>query len=277
MARQSTIDVRPSQPDVSRSSDRTLVEIRERSYLEVLDLALVVVRQWPLTLGLAAMVGIAPCAVFNAWLLSDPEMPVGMLIYLLVLEAPWATAPLTVVLGGLMFGERPTMGQVVRTLARSFPSMFLFQFLVRAILMVTFFFYFLVPTRLAFVDEVILLERGKWWSAARRSAALCGRRGGELFGQWLAQLVFGGWFVLCFWVGSGQLVQALTSTELTWDEPGWSDLRGIRASLGLWLTIAFFGVARFLGYIDQRIRQEGWEVELRLREVGRSLEDPRRW
>ena len=132
MAQQSTIGVRPSQPGASRSTDRTLVQIRERSYLEVLDLALVVVRQWPLTLGLAALAGIAPFAVFNVWLLSDPEVPVGLLVYLLVLEAPWATAPLTVVLGGLMFGDRPSMGRVVRTLVRSFPSMFLFQFLARA-------------------------------------------------------------------------------------------------------------------------------------------------
>ncbi len=277
MAQQSTIGVRPSRPGASRSTERTLVQIRERSYLEVLDLALVVVRQWPLTLGLAAFVGIAPFAALNEWLLSDPEVPVWLLVYLLVLEAPWATAPLTVVLGGLMFGDRPTMGRVVRTLARSFPSMFLFQFLARAFFMFAFFLYFVVPARLAFLDEVILLERGKWWSAARRSAALCGTRGGELFGQWLAQLVFGGWFVLCFWLGTGQLVQALTRTEMTWDMPGWSDLRGIWAHLGIWLAIAFFGVARFLSYIDQRIRQEGWEVELRLREVGRSLEDSRRW
>jgi hypothetical protein len=141
-------------------------------------------------------------------------------------------ASLTVVLGGLMFGDRPSTGRVVRSLARSLPSMFVFQFLVRAVLMILFFFYPLIPTRLAFLDEVILLERGKWWSAARRSAALCGHRGGELFGHWLAQIVFGAWFVLCFWVGSGQLVQALTRSELTWDEPEWSDLRGIRAHLG---------------------------------------------
>ncbi len=277
MAQQSTIGVRPSQPGVSRLTDRTLVQIRERSYLEVLDLALVVVRQWPLTLGLAALVGIVPFAAFNAWLLSDPEVPIGVLVVLLVLEVPWATAPLTAVLGGLMFGDRLTVGRVIRTLVRSFPSMFLFQFLARAFFVATFFFYFLIPTRLAFLDEVILLERGRWWSAARRSASLCGHRGGELFGQWLAQLVFGGWFVICAWVGTGQLVQALTRSELTWDEPGWSDLRGVRAHLAIWLAIAFFGVARFLSYIDQRIRLEGWEVELRLREVGRSLEDSRRW
>ena len=277
MAQQSTIGARPTQPGATRSTDRTLVQIRERSYLEVLDLALVVVRHRPLTLGLAALAGIAPFAAFNVWLLGDPEVPVGVLIYLLVLETPWATAPLTVVLGGLMFGDRPSMGRVVRTLVRSFPSMFLFQFLARAFFVLFFFLYFVVPTRLAFLDEVILLERGKWWSAARRSAALCGQRGSELFGQWLAQLVFGAWFVLCFWVGIGQLSGALMSTELTWDEPEWSDLRGLRLHLGIWLSIAFFGVARFLSYIDQRIRQEGWEVELRLREVGRSLEESRRW
>ena len=44
------------------------------------------------------------------WLLGDPEVPVGVLIYLLVLETPWATAPLTVVLGGLMGGSGGAAG-----------------------------------------------------------------------------------------------------------------------------------------------------------------------
>ena len=57
--------------------DRTLVQIRERSFLDVLDLALVVVRQRPVTLGLAALAGIAPFAALNAWLTSDPEFPLG--------------------------------------------------------------------------------------------------------------------------------------------------------------------------------------------------------
>jgi len=33
----------------------------------------------------------------------------------------------------------------------------------------------------------------------------------------------------------------------------------------LWTVVVYFTVARFLSYLDQRIRNEGWEVELFLR------------
>ena len=48
--------------------ERTLVQIRERPLVDLLDLALVVVRRRPVTLGLAALAGIAPFAALNAWL-----------------------------------------------------------------------------------------------------------------------------------------------------------------------------------------------------------------
>ena len=35
----------------------------------------------------------------------------------------------------------------------------------------------------------------------------------------------------------------------------------------------FSAVVRFLSYIDRRIRLEGWEIELRLKSVGRALEE----
>jgi hypothetical protein len=257
--------------------DRTLVQIRERSFLDVLDLALVVVRRWPVTLGLTALAGVAPFAVLNSWLLADPEFLFGWIFPLLALEAPWATAPSTVVLGGLMFGERPSAGRVAAILVRSFPTLFLYHCLLRSVLLITFVAYVLVPIRLGFLDEVILLERGRWWRAARRSADLSQRQGGALFGQWLAQLFTGGLFVCCFGMGAGKLARVLSGGELTWVEPPWADLRAGGYQVAAWLAIAFFGMARFFTYIDQRIRLEGWEVALRLRAVGHALEDDRRW
>ena len=62
-------------PGVFMANDRTLVQIRERSYLDLLDLALLVVRQRPRTLGLAAAAGIAPFAALNYWILSNPDTP----------------------------------------------------------------------------------------------------------------------------------------------------------------------------------------------------------
>ena len=102
-------------------------------------------------------------------------------------------------------------------------------------------------------------------------------RGGDLFGQWLAQLFFGAAFTLAFWMGSGTIVTTLTSSEMTWEEPGWVDFYGARFQLALWGAIAFFTVARFLSYVDHRTRKEGWEIELRLKDAGRALEEVRAW
>ena len=259
------------------ATDHTLIQIRERSFPDLLDLALVVVRSRPKTLGVAALAGVLPCAALNLWLTSDPTFPFLGYVGLVALEAPWATAPLTVVLGALMFGDRPTAGQVVRSLVRGLPAMIAYQVVLRAVLMTTVVLYPIVPTKLAFLDEVILLEHGRFWGVFRRGSTLCGRRGSDLFGQWAAQLFFGLLFVACFWAGTGAMANALTSSELTWDRPGLSDFLGLRFQVAVWIAISFFGVVRFLTYIDQRIRLEGWEVKLRLQAVGRAMEEAGRW
>jgi hypothetical protein len=257
--------------------ERTLIQIRERTFLDVLDLALVVVRDRPLTLGLAALAGIAPFALFDALVSLAPEFPPFLLLGLVYLQAPWATAPLTIVLGDLMFGRKPAFGRGIMTLLRASPSLFLHQFVLRLLVILVPFVIPLIPAFFLFLNEVILLERDRWWRAPGRSARLSARRGSDLFGQWWAQLSFGAVFVACFWYGTGKVVQAMTSSELTWDVPEWSDLNSIRLQVGLWLAVAFFAVARFLTYIDHRIRKEGWGVELRLRDVGRALEEAETW
>ena len=256
--------------------DQTRVQVRERTFLDVLDLAMEVVRQRPLTIALAALAGAVPFAVLNALLMALPQFPAGMLFYLLVMEAPWATAPLTVVLGGLMFGERPSPWRVFRTLVRALFPMLVFQFVVRGVFAVTTVLILLVPTQMTFLNEVILLERGKWYSGFRRCTKLTEGRRGEFLGQWLAQTAFGAAFVLAFWAGTGALWSTLFTSDPTW-QPVLSDLVGVRFHLALWLAIEFFAVARFLSYIDQRIRLEGWEVRLRLTAAGRLLEDEGRW
>jgi hypothetical protein len=257
--------------------ERTLIQIRERSFLDLLDLALVVVRSRPRVILLAALVGIAPFAALNAYLTYDPEFAFVYYLGLLAVEAPLAMAPLTVVLGGLMFGERPSAARVARTVFQALPALIVYQVIVRALLVVSVIFYPVVPAKLAFMDEVILLERGRVGAALKRCSTLTGNRGGDFFGQWLAEVAFGFLFVAAFWFGTGAITNALTTAELTWDEAGWGDLYGFRMQLAVWLAITFFAVARFLTYIDQRIRLEGWEVKLRLQAVGRALGEASRW
>jgi hypothetical protein len=253
--------------------DRTLIVIRERSFLELLDLALLVARDRPLSLGLAASAGIAPFAALNIWLLSDLAFPRALWIVLLMMETPWATAPLTVVLGDLMFGMRPRPGRILRTLAVSFPALFATQFLARGALLLSVVGCLVVPSQFAFINEVVLLERLGTARAFGRSRAIARGFEGELFLRWIAQIVLGLTFALCFWMGAQALGSVLAGGELTWDQPGLADSGGLLFQIAVWIAIAFFGVVRFLSYIDQRIRIEGWEIELRLKRVGRALEE----
>jgi hypothetical protein len=256
--------------------EQTLVPIRERSFLDILDLALVVLRRRPWALAVAAVAGCAPFAVLNEWLARTPDFPPFGFMYLVPMEIPWATAPLTIVLGGLMFGTRPGAGKVASTLLKSAGPMLVFQVLLRGLLILFFLLSPLIPTRLAFLDEVILLERGKWWEAYSRCGVLCGERGGELFMRALAQICFMSVFVLAFWWAT-ELLSALLVGGWSWDDWEWPSFAGWRVQAGLWLAVTHLAIVRFLSYLDLRIRLEGWEVELRLRQAGAMLENSQQW
>jgi len=250
--------------------DRTLIQIRERSFLDLLDLAMLVVRDRPVTLGLTALAGIAPWAALNIWLLSDPDFSLSFWLALLLLETPWATAPLTVVLGDLMFGVRPRPRRVLKTLLTSLPALILTQLVVRGLLLLFVVTYPLMPAQYAFLGEVILLERVSVFRSLKRSRTLSHGFESELFLRWMGQIFLGSIFALCFWMGARTLTSALAGDELTWYRPGLSDLGGLLFQAGVWIAIAYFGVFRFLSYIDRRIRLEGWELELRLKAVGHA-------
>lgn len=251
--------------------DRTLIQIHERSFLDLLDLSLYVVRARPLVLGLTALVGIAPWAALNSWLLSDPAFPRTAWVLLLVLEAPWATAPLTLVLGDLMFGMPPRVGRIIRALLVSLPALVLSQLIVRSLLLATFVCYPFMPSQYAFLNEVILLERGGAFRQFSRSRTLSRGHEGEFFMRWLVQIILGTTFSLCFWMCASGVGRALVGNELTWYRPGLNDFDGILFQTGVWISVAFFGVYRFFSYIDRRIRLEGWELDLRLKAVARDL------
>lgn len=257
------------------SRDQTLIQIRERAYLDLLDLAILLVRSRPRTLALAAIAGIAPFAVLNVWLLSRPDVPRLFWPLLLFFETPWATAPMTVVLGGLMFGHPPGPGAIFGRILRAAPWLIAIQLILRALLLSSFVLAWMVPARFWFANEVVLLEQVRGLAALRRCLTLTSDRPGEFFSQWVGQVAFGLLFAACFWVGTGAVASALLSSELTWDRPALADFGGLRFQLGVWIAIAFFAVARFLIYLDQRIRSEGWELRLRLKAAGRELEGGR--
>jgi len=245
--------------------DKTRIAVREREYIDILDLALRVCRvyAWPLLLAFSA--GIVPMMVLNSWLLAglaDSDFGVGfpayymvLMVLLMFLEAPLATAPATLYLGKAVFAERPDAGEILRDFRQSLPQLLRYQVLLRP-------WYLRWP----YLNEVILLER----EPVRPATAGAKPRGQvlhegpehELIGRWLGTAMVGGVLFTSFWL-SIFLVRVVLLGEWQWEfgRPMFT----FYFQLALWIVVGYFTVVRFLSYLDLRIRREGWEVELWMR------------
>ncbi len=282
--------------------DRTRITIRERTTFEVFDLSLQVLRTfvWPLLGWL--LVGALPWAILNHWVLSEGEFFRGpyelngshtwWMLFLVAIEMPLATAPLTLYLGRVLFLESPTRHDILGNWLRSLPQMLLLQtwplvllllclssgdldlinfVLILIILPVLFYRCAFRP----YLNEIILLERNPLRatktspiSTRRRSKALHSWSRGELFERFLASLVTGlfltGQLVCVAWGAKAWLSGTVGLSPLAYM---------ILLQMSLWIVVGLFGVVRFLCYLDLRIRREGWEVDLRMRAEAARLSE----
>jgi hypothetical protein len=267
--------------------DKTRIAVRERNFLDILDLALMVIREHARPLALALAAGIVPTALLNAWLLGgmaeslleiDATFNFGALVgglvgffmllaMLVILEIPLATAFATLYLGKALFEEAPSARQIFVDFLRSLPQLLLFQVLLRSLL-IPFVITWFVPFAVwPYLNEVILLERNPLrrrgpggLNTLARSYNLHSAGGGDLFGRWLASATFGISWMLALWGGLFYLRAQLSGF---WEAD--TALLLIYLQLAIWLVVGYFTVVRFLSYLDTRIKTEGWEVELRLR------------
>jgi hypothetical protein len=89
---------------------------------------------------------------------------------------------------------------------------------------------------------------------------LHGPSGGDLVVRWVSAALIGIPLVLSVY-GLFLFISGLFLA--TWEQgPVMVELC---LPLAMWLVAGYLTVFRFLSYLDVRIRQEGWEVELRLR------------
>ncbi len=117
------------------------------------------------------------------------------------------------------------------------------------------------------LNEIILLERNPLLarrpgeiSTRRRSAAFHVGLAGEMFSRRLGALLLGTLLTVALTL-TLNFARAILGGHY---EADWW-LLAVEFPAAYWLVVGFFTVARFLNYLDVRIRREGWEIELSLR------------
>lgn len=220
----------------------------------------------------------------------------GVLVFV---EAPLASVFATSYLGQAVFHERPQIKLIVRDVLGMSGRLAWCHLVVRAVAPVIgllvivwadggafnpfielvclggigFYLVFLRGMR-PFINEIILLERnplraksGREITISKRSTALHGLSSGELFLRWMGTLVL----VLLAISVVFQTIVFLQGVFLNvWHTNRWT--LWIVYPLTLWSVASVVSVYRFLSYLDLRIRQEGWEVELHLRAEASRLD-----
>jgi hypothetical protein len=273
--------------------DKTRLVIRERNYLDLMDLGLRLMRAHAGPLLATSLIGAAPMIVVNVWLLSSVAdelvdstasdwggIAFGFAIlttFLIIWQMPMASALTTLYLGHAVFQDRPSARQIGREFWQALPQLILCQVILRGMLipwMVTWFVLFSVWP---YLNEIILLEknplRGRGPTGLTtfgRSSLLHSANSGELFGRWFMAGIGGFFWVLALWMTVWYFRGHLTG-QWAFD---WA-LYTIYLQLVIWFVLSYFAVVRFLSYLDLRIKSEGWEVELRLRAEAAKL--ARQW
>lgn len=250
--------------------DRTRIVVRERSYLDIADLSLAVCRRHAAPMAKLFLPFAAAALCLNHFLLtitldltlqSDRAWYVFLQPWLILLETPTVTAPLTLYLGQATFVEQPSLKRVLVDFLKSTPQLIVFQWMLRGLLMTLCGVGLLVylcggP----YLNEIILLERNSMGAAVKRGSVLHADSSGLIVGRWMGSLVLGGLLFFSLWGTLAVLGEKLLGRpglgqqSMIWEMP-----------IALWLTFGFFTVVRFLSYLDLRIRREGWEIELRMR------------
>ena len=146
--------------------DQAHVAIRERTWLENLDLALHVARAYLPSLAVCAVVGILPLAVFNHWLTTPGDY---WLVLLVMIEAPLATAPITLYLGQALFLDQPRAGRVARDFCGSLPQLLLLQVALRTVLIVPLVTWFVPYVLHPYLNEVIFDRQPQRLAAPRQA------------------------------------------------------------------------------------------------------------
>ena len=288
--------------------DETFISIRRRTGSELFDLALTVVRAHFRPLLILLLVGTLPWLIVDC-VLAWPVMNLSidhpkrwlfswLMMLLVVSQAHYGTALVTQYLGEALFVGQPNWRTIAMRafwpsgpfvmlhglLRLTFPVLalawliefespesvgILAGFWIPACVVVA----LLIRAFRPFASEMLLLEKTPWLSRGenvityrRRTRAIHTHASSELFSRFVLSVVFATPLAISLqsmFVGVDSLLNLAAGSDWTLASYYWV--------VSLWLAAGFMAVFRFLSYIDIRIRQDGWEIELRMRAEGQKL------
>lgn len=285
--------------------DQTNIAIRERGFLEILDLALVVVRHYGRPLLFYWALAAAPLMVINYFLLQwlpsdfdDRQLLFGYLntmVLLVAVQAPLVSIFMTVFLGRAVFKSPLATLELFRVARQSLSPLLWCVLILRAIVVSWALIYlarnatdytgvYLLLLLVAayavglrairpYILEIILLERNPLrvrrdgeMTVAQRSRALHAPNAGDLLGRWLGTAGIAAALVGSL-VGTAWFFSGMVLLDWNW---GPAMLHVVIPGV-LWMVAGFCAIVRFLSYLDLRIRCEGWEVALLCRAAAETV------
>jgi hypothetical protein len=226
---------------------------------------------------------------FQAWSSLDWTVYWFLIVYLTWVESPIVMGPLVVFLGASLFRQPMTWRLALKEVAQKLGRQLIVHGLARTHLFwlalvligyaghseVTFYSFLLIGSLFGsifwlfrpYIDQIIFLERltllekhDHPMTIRKRSSILHHWDSGGVFIESIVNIVlvavvFFAVYGLCLWG-----YYWVTFNTVTQDWFGWSWF-----ALAWWCAMIVATVFRFLGYLDARIRSEGWELDLRVR------------
>lgn len=285
--------------------DRTFIKIRQRNIFEIADISLKVFKRYFKGLVSVGAICILPFALLNFVIfypLLDTEFDDHSIAHwwlmtcLIVIQAPLATAAISQLLGtGLFKGEIKIWEALTHT--SKYASRLIWIYLTRRTLAWTLVVWWLVwfevmPAHVValittivvgiellvrstrpYTNEIFLLEHAPMRTLPgdtrvnykARNRDLHGPASGMLFGRGMVIGFVA--IVICLSFYFLLIYKAVFDNQ--WQPDRWFLI--LLYPLALWMGAIYMAVVRFLAYIDLRTRQEGWDIELRIRAEANRL------
>ena len=278
--------------------DQTSIAIRERSNLEIYDLAAIVMVRHIRPIMVLLLLNALPFALLDYYLVgwvTDVSFSYGfsslyytMMLALIATQAQLGTCLITIFMGRVMFMEEHSVRAVLRLFFKRLPYFLFSQGILRLALFAVLLawvtpheerpqfggFYsglimiaatgILVRSLRPYLPEVIFLEqtplkkKGDLPSLSERSKNLHSLASYSIMWQFILMRVTVP--LMLFAVHS---VFIMLDSMLSIRANSEQSLQPFYLLASGWFVAAFFAIVQFLMYINVRIRQEGWAVQLK--------------